>query len=426
MKTTVFAVMALAIAVAGSAGEKTKGKANGKRAGSAPLAKLPSAPGAHVSRIKALGNNKWLKLGKPQPDPKYGLAPGRAYTNKMAPAPELGGAFLMGEGVHGGAMMRGGRLHYNDDVWFYDARAHRWICVYPGTDVRNFECKMDKNGFEVDVKTGQHPPIAIAVHGYECFTYIAAANKFMCLESGSSFWQKRLEPRRSKWRGKPSWTARKEITKNPFFYDVKTGRWQRVKSEKRAPVPGLCKSLIYMPEFKKVALYGRHGDFWFYDYAANKWSHVNGKGPAPSCGDYEGVSCYDGKRGRVYAFNRNRNKPGSFGIYEVKTNTWIKPNSKVRPDVLAGSHYSSTTASAHYDAAGDAVVLFLRGGRKAKAPGVYVYDVEKDEWTPKRTSPRTGGQHGYYDPGLNVHVFFNAGDSNTRPGEINLYRYKRR
>ena len=30
-----------------------------------PLAELPSKPGAHVEKIKAMGDNEWLKLGVP-------------------------------------------------------------------------------------------------------------------------------------------------------------------------------------------------------------------------------------------------------------------------------------------------------------------------------------------------------------------------
>ena len=32
-----------------------------------PLAELPSKPGAHVEKIKAMGDNEWLNLGAPPP-----------------------------------------------------------------------------------------------------------------------------------------------------------------------------------------------------------------------------------------------------------------------------------------------------------------------------------------------------------------------
>ncbi len=59
-----------------------------------PLAGLPSAPGAHIAAIEALGDNEWLVLEQPTPDPDWGLARGRAWTSEMAFASDLGGAFF--------------------------------------------------------------------------------------------------------------------------------------------------------------------------------------------------------------------------------------------------------------------------------------------------------------------------------------------
>ena len=93
-----------------------------------PLAALPSkAEGEHIEKIKALGDNSWVILGQATADSKWGkegVARGRGFTPRMAYAPDLGGAFFCGTGVHG-AMRSDGR--YMDDMWFYDANAHRWI-----------------------------------------------------------------------------------------------------------------------------------------------------------------------------------------------------------------------------------------------------------------------------------------------------------
>ncbi|MHC4914829.1 MAG: Kelch repeat-containing protein, partial [Planctomycetota bacterium] len=276
----------------------------------------------------------------------------------------------------------------------------------------------------VDVKTGQHLPIAFAVHGYECYEYLPDVKKLFTLETGGGYWRKHLGSRRSKWASGVSRDAARARKKCPFLYDVATGRWERRKVG-GGPGPRFCRSLIHLPGLKKVAYYGRKADFWLYDYAANTWSQVTGKGPAPSGRDYEGASCYDSKRQRIYAFNRNKKDPGRFGIYDVVTNTWIASKSKVQPDVVAGSGYSSTRTAAHYDSVNDVVFLRLRG-RNAKNPGVFIYDPEKDEWTPEPISPTSGGANSFYDPELNVHVFFDARDSRLTPGEINVYRYKRR
>src|SRR5262249_55031369 len=99
-----------------------------------PLTGLPSKPGAHLAKIQALGDNEWLDLGAPVPDPKWGKARGRSWSAPMPYASDLGGAFLFGEGVHGYTKPDG---HYMDDLWFYDANAHRWICIYPGYDTKN-------------------------------------------------------------------------------------------------------------------------------------------------------------------------------------------------------------------------------------------------------------------------------------------------
>ena len=91
------------------------------------LATLPSAPGETIARLKALGDNEWLVLGPPAADPQWGRGRGGSWACTMAFAPDLHGAFLFGEGVHGWWNRKTGR--YMDDLWFYDVPGHRWICV---------------------------------------------------------------------------------------------------------------------------------------------------------------------------------------------------------------------------------------------------------------------------------------------------------
>ena len=66
-----------------------------------PLAALPSPPGPHIAKIKALANKSWLERGPPAADPRWGRARGRSWLGKLPLTPELGGAFVFGEGVHG-------------------------------------------------------------------------------------------------------------------------------------------------------------------------------------------------------------------------------------------------------------------------------------------------------------------------------------
>jgi hypothetical protein len=182
-----------------------------------------------------------------------------------------------------------------------------------------------------------------------------------------------------------------------------------------------CTALIHLPTLKKVAYYGRSNDFWFYDYAENKWTHVMPKGPGPYARDSEGVSCYDSKRARIYVLNRSKNNPGRFGIYDVASNTWIRSEAKLRPDVDCGGQYRSG-AGVHYDSVNDVAVLRLVGKKKR---GIYVYHPEKDEWDYRPDEPGCGGGHSFYSPELNAHFYFSAHDSNIKPGDISVYRYKR-
>ena len=64
-----------------------------------PLAERPRKLGAHIEKIKALGDNQWLNLGVPAADPKWGKARGSSWGAKaLILALDLRGAFLFGEG----------------------------------------------------------------------------------------------------------------------------------------------------------------------------------------------------------------------------------------------------------------------------------------------------------------------------------------
>src|SRR5262252_6355428 len=78
---------------------------------------LPSSPGSHIEKIKALGDNQWLNLGSPAADPKWGKGRGRAWSSHMPYAPDLKAAFLFGEGVHNWWNRQNNR--YMDDLFGY-------------------------------------------------------------------------------------------------------------------------------------------------------------------------------------------------------------------------------------------------------------------------------------------------------------------
>ena len=111
-----------------------KDSSSSKRQG--PLKHLPSKPGAHIAKVKALKDDTWLNLGTPTPDPKWGKARCSAWgANALVFAPDLRGAFVYGEGVHAFVKPDGYGM---DDLWFYDINAHTWICLHPGVNTKNF------------------------------------------------------------------------------------------------------------------------------------------------------------------------------------------------------------------------------------------------------------------------------------------------
>jgi hypothetical protein len=424
----------LLLATSAAAGEK------GPRKG--PLANLPSPPGPHLAKIKAMKDGDWLMLGAPAPDPKWGPAPGRSYTNKMAYAPDLVGGFLFGEGVHGksGDGKRDG--HYNDDVFFYDLLGHRYLCLYPGTKTAAFKVKLDAQGFLADLD-GQNPPIAIAVHGYECSCYIPESHEFMTLLTGSPYARKIQERVRSMVRDTAR-HSRKQGGMHPFFYDTTTGRWFRRKVEGKGPVTGLARALVYIPTQKKTLFYQRGDGFWVYNHAHPSWTYLAAKNrPTTVHGkpSHEGTLCYDSKRDRLYIFNRDAlSVPWA---YDCKSNTFTDlkaphqfypaSNSYEQGKLMLGS----TSSNAHYDSVADVVVLRVRIKKGSGDPrniagtplGLAIYDPVKNEWAkdfvplPADRDVR-GAWNSFYSPELNVHVFHISGDGRTN-GRVLLYRHKR-
>jgi hypothetical protein len=407
-----------------------------------PLAALPSPPGPHVARIKAMKAGEWLMLGPPAPDPKWGAAPGRSYTNKMAYAPDLLGGFLFGEGVHGkhGDGKREG--HYNDDVFFYDLMGHRYLCLYPGTRTADFKVTLDPQGFLAD-ENGQHPPIAMAVHGYECSCYVPETHEFITLITGSPYARK-IQERVQGMVKDPALHGRREGGAHPFFFDTTTGRWLRRKADGKGPVTGFAHALIYIPTQKKTFLYQRGSGFWVYDNEKPSWTYVTAKGDRPMAGDgkpsSEGTLCYDSKRDRLYLFNREQiSVPWA---YDCKSNTFtdLKARNQFYPPSNSYEQgrlmLGSTASNVHYDTVADVVVMRVRIKKGSGDPrningtslGLAIYDPVKNEWArefvPLPADLDLGGAwNSFYSPELNVHVFHIAGDGRTN-GRVLLYRHK--
>jgi hypothetical protein len=448
LSMSVLCLLALALfcSSAVDAGEAAaKGKKKPARKG--PLAKLPSKPGAHIAKIKAMADNSWLNLGRPKSDPKWGDGIGRAWSSKMVYAPDLRGAFINGEGRHGATSKRNGKTHYNDDLFFYDIHQHRWICVYPGMAIGKYDLTVNQDGFEVD-KDGHPRPVAYQVHSYGFHTYDTGRKLYMALWSPSGYWRKHMPKRLAliekhykKLNGLSGWANNKHRCStlnqaSPWMYDTAAGHWRRSKTRTKTPRIGHGAHLIYLPPQKKLFFLGAGGTH-FYDPAKNDWEALKPTGPRPPK-PIDAASCYDPKRQRIYI------AMGSYGgrkkiegvenqvwAYDVLKNTWIDLKAKgklpPRPRAVSGSGITRM----HYDSASDVVVFFSFGTDISGSPktrGIYAYSAEDNKWTLATGEfapawPR-GCNHTFYDPELNAHFIYKAGDS-VGKGTMFAYRYKR-
>lgn len=416
------------------------GDTNSNRTANAALNGLPGSPGAHHEKIKALGDNAWLNIGSPTPDPKWGKARGRAWGARMPYAPELKAAFLFGEGQHG--WFNKDNNKYMDDLWAYDANGHRWICIYPGADLKTLSVKMGADGFEVDSE-GQPLPVAQMVHGYEMVTYDTDRRKFMFMPCPGSYWLASIGERRKEGGGcYPNWPFIPTQC-SPWMYDVAAGKFEISKTKGACPGSGFADVLVYVPSIKKSFCWrGGAKDAWFYDPQTNAWTNVAPKGPPPPFG-IDANACLDTKRERIYiggGYYPVSAGPHAFWCYDIKTNAWVDLEPKGKP--CGGcNRYGPNKAAMNYDSASDAVVLFYHLLPVAEtdgpinpgpeALGIYVYDPTANTWNEKPLPlARELGQSkftlcysSFYSAELNAHFIHAGGDSDDNMFTC-VYRYK--
>ncbi len=393
--------------------------ADDSAAAKSPLAGLPSKPGDHIEKIKALGDNSWLNLGAPAPDPKWGQARGRSWACKMPLAADLRGAFLHGEGVHGYTKPDG---YYMDDLWFYDINAHCWICCYPGTNTKDLDLKLNADGFET--KDGQVVAVAAMGHAYEMVTYDHDEKLFLCVPCDAGYWSKDMPQRKKALDDRP----KKESNVSPWIYDAANGKWDRKVTDTASPKSSFGDVLHYLPNRKQTFYWGRDSGVWFYDADKNKWAQVKPSGPTPPFG-IDPTACYDFRRDRIYmggggypVVPKGKN---ALWIYDLKTDSWIDPQPKGAP-CRGANHYGTQSAAMVFDAANDVVVLFCHGEKKEEH-GVYIYNPATNAWTDEPVSElKAVGQcwNAFYDGELNAHFLHVAGDSRD-DGVVWVYRYKK-
>jgi hypothetical protein len=424
-----FGIAALCVVVTVVAGTSQTLCAQDKKG---PLADLPSKPGAHVEKIKALGDNEWLNLGAPAADPKWGKARGSAWGAKaLILAPDKRGAFLFGEGVHAYVKPDG---HVMDDLWFYDLNAHAWTCLHPGTDTKTFtrrvkggELLFDEDGQLID-RTKQPVPVHTLVHAWGYLAYDSDRKKFAFLSwngtAGGPVPRYFLGGEKEMDEGLKLLEAqlkdKKKRVFSPWFYDVASGRFERTPATNPAPInAGGFPQFHYLPSKKRFYAVGSDTVAVF-DPAKDQWADLKPNGPAPK--GYDACGCYDSKRDRFYRNDGDGSKGEGLMAYDIAANAWthLKPNGTAPPPA------NTNAAFYEYDARLDRVVALHFTGPK---PGVYVYDPTANSWADPLPFPANGPKFKYaantcYDRELNAYFCHVAGDSRD-DGEMWVYRHKK-
>jgi hypothetical protein len=399
----------------------------GERSG--PLAALPSEPGPHIEKVKALGDGQWIDLGRPAPDPKWGQGRGRSWSHKMAYAPELQGAFLCGAGPHAYIKPDG---HY-DDIFFYDLNAHKWICIFPGVNTKTFgeDCrnglfKVNDDGQLVG-EDGNVVPLGARSHSGQTHTYDTEGRKWVYngIAPGG------VDP--DWWSAKREWflAGRKHLESKPdkvnfqpLYFNTVTGKFERPAGKKPSRGGGARGEVtFYLPTRKALWAYSSDKGMQIGDPASGEWTVTRKPAGAPPGSDFG--ACYDSKRHRIYLSSGQYRPPvgkdeGYVNIYDVATNTWINRPNKANAVPLP----SSNCGMFHYDSANDLVVIF-RAGKDEKY--VATYSPETEEWSSKVPAPEgmpRGCWHGFYSPEVNAHFVYIARDGNDK-GSMWVYRHRR-
>ena len=393
-----------------------------------PLANLPSAPGAHIAKIKALADNTWINLGAPQGDSKWGVARGRSWGGRaFVLAPELRGAFYYGEGRHGFVKPDGYTM---DDMWVYDINAHRWIVVYPGTHAATFtqsvkdgDLKIDQTGQLAD-KTGYPVPIHTLIHAWDFLTYDTSSRKFGFVAGNGlgryylgneALMDEGLKLLDAQRVGKPV------PPMSPWFYDTVAGRFERYPVSTPTPAVGGYANFQYVKS-RKQYFYGGSQGVAYFDPVTRKWTTANDTGPRPVGYDHGGA--HDEKRDRIYmgvGYPGDPDQKGSFYIYDLKLETWTRPSWQLSAPPSVATNGSSIL----YDVKNDVVTVFRYGEKK-----IYTYVPATGTWSSQAfpaavlSAVSYPSVNAFYDPELNAYFCYLASDSDAN-GMMWAYRFKK-
>jgi hypothetical protein len=417
-------LLMLALAMFLTAGPRTWAQDKG-----ASISHLPSKPGPHIEKIKALGDNEWLNLGAPAADPKWGKARASAWGAKaLVLAPQRRGAFLYGEGVHAYVKPDG---HIMDDLWFYDINAHAWISLYPGMNtktlvqrVKDKQLAIDASGLLVD-QDQQPIPLHPLVHAWGFLTYDSDRHKFAFLP-----WSSETIPRyylgnekemdeglkllEAQLKDKP------KVVFSPWYYDEASGKFERTRAKNAEPIgAGGFPQFHYLPSRKQFFAVGS-ATVAIFDPATSEWTDAKPKGPQPK--GYDACGCYDSKRNRIYRNDGDGSEGEGLMAYDIAENTWMHLKPKGTPPAPANTN----AAFFEYDPRLDLVIAIHF---HEKTPGVFVYDPSTNAWSaplpfPKECPKFPMAANTCFDRQLNAFFCHTTGDSRD-DGEIWVYRFKR-
>ena len=380
------------------------------------LADVPGEPGPHIADIEALGDDEWIDLGPPAPDPEFGSARGRSWGGRaFVLAPELRGAFFTGEGVHAYVKPDGYGM---DDYWFYDIQAHRWITIHPGNHIASFnqrvadgELYIDENGQLAD-EIGDPVPLHLLIHAWDFLTYDTQSHRFVFV-AGDGMGDYYMPGLESVQEGLDDlWAQRAGIevpSMSPWSYSVEDCRWERYPISTPTPFnQSNFSAFVYATADDRYVYAGAAGVATF-DRASNEWAMVEDTGPRPTGIDH-GVA-YDSTRNRLYMSS----DAGPFHIYDIDSATWTTPAG-------APTQFGTNQASVFYDSANDVVTVFHYSSQTQ-----YTYEPDSNQWTNQPLPASLYQQVGnpsfsaFYDPQTNAYYVFAAGDS-MENGNMWAYR----
>lgn len=397
-----------------------------------PLRALPSLPGPHIVQIESLGDNEWLTLPMPAPDPKWGRSTGRSWGGKsLSYAHNLRGAFHYGEGPHAYVLPNG---HAHDDLWFYDINQNRWLCLFPGNQIATFNERVKMGALRIselgilEDETGRPVPLHPLVHAWGYTFYDSHRGEFV-FYGDPRFETFLLAAYEIPFRGtliKEGADAlieqrkdKRSMPMGPWRYNIAEGAFklERLGDGANSLMPPGEDYAQFLPiKDGRYIFLGRSG-VYFYDPEQKNWAKASSLGVRPP--GYDHGSVYDPIRNFVYMGGGITNQPEdaqTLYVYDVERATWTRPQTSGTPPRSMTSNVASLT----YDTVNDRVLVF-------HVHGTFSLNLVTYEWIrmahfPENASGKTIAA--YYDPVLNAHFVFLASDGQD-DGKMLVYRLKK-